>query len=194
MQALLQGVPLELLSLADRPGLPQPAEAGATFAANARDKARHYAAAAGLLTVAEDSGLEIPALDGAPGVESRRYGGVDLDYPSKFALIYEALAARGVRDAAARFVCALALADPHQLLFEAQGTVEGRIAPEPRGHGGFGYDPIFHYPPFGCTLAEAGDRKAEVGHRAAAIRRLRTYLRGAEFRAWRARHDEQGRD
>jgi XTP/dITP diphosphohydrolase len=74
-------------------------------------------------------------------------------------------------------VCALALADAGRLVFEARGTVEGEIAPAPRGDGGFGYDPIFFYPPFGCTLAEAGDRKSDVSHRARAFGELRAYLK-----------------
>src|SRR5262245_30150807 len=133
----------------------------------------HYAAATGELTVAEDSGLEIDALDGAPGVQSARYGGEDASYPEKFALIYDALRARGVATSPARFVCALALVRHGRVLFETRGMVEGTIAPEPKGTGGFGYDPIFFYPPYGQTLAEAGDAKAAVSHRAPAFRALK---------------------
>jgi XTP/dITP diphosphohydrolase len=153
-----------------------PEETGATFEENARAKASYYAAATGELTVAEDSGLEIDALDGAPGVESARYGGADTAYPEKFSMIYEALGRRGASDSPARFVCAVALARGGEILFETRGTVEGRIAPEPRGSGGFGYDPIFFYPPYGQTLAEAADRKAAVSHRGAAFRALQAYL------------------
>src|SRR5262245_26048520 len=95
---ILQGVPFELLTLADCPNVPAPEEVGRTFAENARDKARYYARQTGLLTVAEDSGLQIDALDGAPGVESARYGGVALSYPEKFARLYAALRERGARD------------------------------------------------------------------------------------------------
>jgi len=127
--------------------------------------------------VAEDSGLEIDALDGAPGVESARYGGVDASYPDKFARIYTALKDRAAVDSAARFVCALVLASPDRILFETRGTVEGRIAPAPAGSGGFGYDPIFFYPPYGCTLGEAtADQKAAVSHRGQAFRALRAFL------------------
>ena len=111
--------------------------------------------------MAEDSGLSIDALDGAPGVESARFGGVELPYPQKFALIDAALRAKGDRESTARFVCALALVQGDRVLFEARGTVEGRISPEPKGDGGFGYDPIFFYPPYGQTLAEAGAAKAQ---------------------------------
>jgi len=173
---LLAGAPVELLTLADYAAIPAPEENGLTFADNARLKAVYYANHTGELTVAEDSGLEIDALAGAPGVESARFGGPDSTYPEKFALLYDALRSRKASGRTARFVCALALAKGGQVLFETRGTVEGEIAPEPRGAGGFGYDPIFLYPPFGCTLAEAGDRKAAVSHRGEAFRRLRTYL------------------
>lgn len=173
---LLSELPLDVITLADVVAPAAPEETGQTFADNARQKALYYASATGLPTVAEDSGLEIDALGGAPGIHSGRLGGVDLPYPAKFELIYERLRALGAIESPARFVCALALVDGGHVVFEARGTVEGRIAPEPRGAGGFGYDPIFFYPPFGCTLAEAGDRKAAVSHRGRAVRKLRAYL------------------
>jgi XTP/dITP diphosphohydrolase len=177
IRPLLSDLPFELVTLARWPDLAPPEETGRTFAENARLKARYYAEATGLLAVAEDSGLEIDALGGAPGVESARFGGTHTPYPQKFALIYERLRASPAAASSARFICALALAEGDAVLFETQGAVEGRIAPEPKGEGGFGYDPIFFYPPFGCTLAEAGDRKSAVSHRGAAFRRLRDYLR-----------------
>jgi XTP/dITP diphosphohydrolase len=176
VRLLLADLPIELVTLADWPDLAPPEETGRTFAENARIKARYYAGATGVLTVAEDSGLEIDALGGAPGVESARFGGSRASYPEKFALIYERLRAESAAAPVARFVCGLALAEHDRIVFEARGTVEGRIASEPRGDGGFGYDPIFFYPPFGCTLAEAGDRKSAVSHRGAAFRMLRAYL------------------
>ena len=176
IRPLLAGAPVELLTLADLPPIAVAEETGATFAENARAKALHYAQASGLLAVAEDSGLEIDRLGGVPGVESARYGGADSTYPHKFALIYEALAHAGGVGSPARFVCALALARTGRILYEARGVIEGRIAPEPRGSGGFGYDPIFFYPPFGMTLAEAGERKSEVSHRGAAFRQLGRFL------------------
>ena len=128
--------------------------------------------------MAEDSGLEIDSMGGAPGVESARFGGAGATYARRFALIYDALRqnATNVTGQSARFVCALALAEREHVLFEASGTVEGEIAPVPRGDGGFGYDPIFYYPPFGCTLAEAGERKSTVSHRGEAFRALRAFL------------------
>jgi XTP/dITP diphosphohydrolase len=170
-------VDVEVISLASWPDLAAPDETGATFAENARAKARYYAAATGLLTVAEDSGLEIDALDGRPGVLSARFGGVSSTYAQKFSLIYRMLADRGAATSAARFVCALALARGREVVFETRGMVEGSIAPAPRGENGFGYDPIFFYPPFGRTLAEVPRaRKAEVGHRGQAFRQLRGFL------------------
>ena len=185
---ILAGVPFRILTLADFPGVPIPEETGRTFAENAREKARYYAAATGALTVAEDSGLEIDALDGLPGVESARYGGVDATYPRKFALIYEALRAKNAPHSPARFVCAVALVSAAlngdrsggRVLFETEGVVEGRIAGEPKGEGGFGYDPIFYYPPFAATLAEAGDRKSAVSHRGHAFRALRNFLESGD--------------
>lgn len=177
IRALMRDLPLDLLTLSSLPPVAAPEETGRSFAENARLKARYYAARSGILVVAEDSGLEIDALAGAPGVESARFGGAHTSYPQKFALLYEAMRAKGVRGSTARFVCALAAADDDRIVFEARGTIEGEIAPSPRGDGGFGYDPIFFYPPFGCTLAEAGDRKSEVSHRARAFEAFSVWLR-----------------
>jgi XTP/dITP diphosphohydrolase len=167
---------LELRTLADFPAVMPPDETGSTFAENARAKALYYARATGELVVAEDSGLVIDALGGAPGVESARYGGVETSYPAKFGMIYAALRDKGLTTSGARFVCAVALARGPRVLFETEGIVEGRIAAEPKGEGGFGYDPIFFYPPFGATLAEATGRKASVSHRGQAFRTLRAFL------------------
>lgn len=176
IREMLAGVPVTLVTLAEWPGIEVPEETGTTFAENARLKAEHYARVTGLPTVAEDSGLEIDPLGGAPGLESARFGGAGRTYPEKFALIYERLETVPFPQRTARFVCALAFVEGGRIRFEARGTVEGLIAPEPRGTGGFGYDPIFYYPPFGCTLAEAGARKGEVSHRAAAFAKLRAFL------------------
>jgi len=174
---ILAGVPFDLVTLSDRPDIVAPEETGRTFEENARAKAVYYASATRQLTVAEDSGLEIDALGGQPGVESARWGGVETTYPQKFTLIYEALRATGAVDSPARFVCALALVRGRDILFESRGTVEGRIAREPKGDGGFGYDPIFFYPPLGRTLAEVDDQKSAISHRGAAFRKLREYFR-----------------
>jgi XTP/dITP diphosphohydrolase len=183
IRELLAGVPFEIATLADWPDPPVAEEPGATFEENARLKARHYAAITGELTVAEDSGLAIDALGGRPGVESARFGGAGTSYPEKFALIQRALSDSRSSDRTARFVCALALARGQEILLETRGTIEGRIAAEPKGAAGFGYDPIFVYPPWGITLAEAAERKSEISHRAAAFRKLRRYLESQTLNA-----------
>jgi XTP/dITP diphosphohydrolase len=177
IREILSGLPIDLRSLSDVPSFDEPEEGGSTFAENARLKAIYYARATGLLTVAEDSGLEIDALDGAPGVSSARFPGGT--YPEKFANLFHMMDQRGAETSTARFVCALALADGDRILFEARGTVEGRITREPRGSGGFGYDPIFYYPPLGCTLAEVSSaEKSLVSHRGRAFHQLRAFLGG----------------
>jgi XTP/dITP diphosphohydrolase len=166
---------IELVSLQAFPEIVEPEETGETFAANARLKAVYYAKATGLPSVADDSGLEIAALDNAPGVHSARWQGTD--YAVKFRRIYELLRERGVENSPARFVCRVALADSNRVLFESEGIVNGEIASQPRGTNGFGYDPIFYYPPFGCTLAELDlERKATVSHRGHAFAALRDQL------------------
>ena len=173
--AILAGVPQTLVSLADVPGIAEPEETGATFADNARLKALYYHRATGLPAVADDSGLEIEALGGAPGVHSARWEGTD--YAVKFRKIYEQLAARQALRSPARFVCRVALADDGRITFESEGVIEGHIADGPRGTQGFGYDPIFFYPPLGRTTAELDrDVKASVSHRGTAFALLREYL------------------
>lgn len=176
IRELLADAPVELKTLADFPSIEPPDEIGTTFAENARVKARYYARHTGATVVAEDSGLEVDAMGGAPGVHSARFGGDESTYPQKFALIYAALEKAGVATSSARFVCALAVATGEAVLYEARGTVEGEIATQPKGDGGFGYDPIFFYPPFGCTLAEAGACKSTVSHRGNAFRALAGWL------------------
>lgn len=173
---ILQGIPVELLTLRDVPDVAEPEETGATFAENARLKALYYAHHTGLASVADDSGLEIDALDNAPGVHSARWHGSD--YAIKFAKIRELLAERGCDGSAARFVCAIAVATPSGIVYEAHGTVQGELATEPRGSNGFGYDPIFFYPPLNRTLAELDSiEKSTVSHRGKAFGQLREFLR-----------------
>jgi XTP/dITP diphosphohydrolase len=180
IQLILEGVPVRLLTLRDVPPLEEPEETGETFAENARLKALYYSTATGLPTVADDSGLEIDALDRAPGVHSARWHGTDYDH--KFRKIHELLHERGLETSPARFVCHVALAEGGVLVFESEGIVEGRIAAEPRGTNGFGYDPLFFYPPLGCTLAELDpERKASVSHRGQAFRALRAHLVNSEW-------------
>jgi XTP/dITP diphosphohydrolase len=182
IQHVLDGVPRRLLTLADIAPIAEPEETGRTFAANAALKARAYAVASGLPTVAEDSGLAIDAIGGRPGVESARYPGDT--YAEKFANLYRELAGHA-RPWTARFVCSLAFIDDpaaSEPAFATEATVEGEITDEPRGTHGFGYDPIFFYPPYGCTLAEVtGDRKLAVAHRGKAFRTFRTWLLASNF-------------
>jgi XTP/dITP diphosphohydrolase len=169
------GGELQLIALSELAAIVEPAETGRTFAENARLKALYYARATGLPCVADDSGIEIAALDNLPGVHSARWEGTN--YARKFRRIYEVLRARGLQTSPARFVCHVALARDERIEFEAEGIVNGEIASEPRGTNGFGYDPIFYYPPFGATLAEIDlARKATVSHRGKAFSALREYL------------------
>ena len=175
IRKILAGLPIQIDSLDQYPGIDVAEEDGTTFAENARAKATHYSLLTGQLAVAEDSGLEIDALDGAPGVLSARFNGGP--YPEKFRAIAAQLKSRGATGSTARFVCALAVADGAQVVFETIGSVEGKLAPEPRGTQGFGYDPIFFYPPYGQTLAEvSAEEKAAVSHRGKAFRELRSYI------------------
>lgn len=177
IRPLFAGTTIELITLADVAPVAEPAETGSTFWENARLKALAYAKATGRIAVAEDSGLVIDALDGDPGVRSARFLGDDVSYPARFAAIYARLAARPDAGRAARFVTALAVADGDALRFETETRIEGVIAPEPGGSGGFGYDPIFFYPLFGKTTAEmTPEEKAAVSHRARAFRDLRRAL------------------
>ena len=180
--AVLSDLPLELKTLSDFPKTPAAEETGTTFAENAREKARHYATATGVLTLAEDSGFEVDVLNGEPGIYSARYLRPDATYPERFDAIYQAVRNKAEQSTAgqnnaARFVCALALASGREILFETTGVVEGQLAAKPAGRGGFGYDPIFCYPPYGKTFAEiSADRKLAVSHRGKAIRALKSHL------------------
>jgi len=171
----------ELLSLADV-GLSDTAdEVGATFEANATIKALHYAELAGLPTLADDSGIEVDALGGRPGVHTRRYAGAaatDADNNRK--LLAELADFYGPSERTARYRCVLVLAEDGSIAEQTRGTFEGRIAFEPRGTGGFGYDPIFEpstEPPGGRTVGElTAQEKNRVSHRAQAARSMRERL------------------
>ena len=174
---MLGNLPVNIKTLKDFPDVKIADETGSTFEENAREKALFYAKASGLLTMAEDSGFEVDALDCKPGIHSARYLRPDATYPERFAAIYAELAKRKVKTSAARFVCALALASARTIAFETKGVVEGQLAAQPAGDRGFGYDPIFCYPPYGKTFAEVSVKeKAAVSHRGEAIRALRAHL------------------
>ncbi len=177
IRPILGDLPLRLLTLGDLPApIPEPEEDGATFAENARIKARAYARASGLLTVAEDSGLAVDALGGRPGIHSARYPGAT--YPEKFANLWRELAPFP-RPWTAHYVCAVAVARPDgTLVHECDGRVDGEIATAPSGPRGFGYDPIFFVPDYQATFGEVDDdRKAAIAHRGMAFRVLRDLLK-----------------
>ncbi|PYN30787.1 MAG: non-canonical purine NTP pyrophosphatase, RdgB/HAM1 family [Candidatus Rokuibacteriota bacterium] len=177
--ALLGAVPFEIRLLADVPGARLPEETGATYADNALAKARTAAELTGALALGDDSGLEVDALDGAPGLYTARFGGPGLDDQGRRELLLERL--RGVPPArrTARFRCVIALAGPARAEKVVEGVAEGVIAEAPRGSGGFGYDPVFFYPPLGRTFAELSDEeKARVSHRGLALAAARRLLTG----------------
>jgi XTP/dITP diphosphohydrolase len=179
MQQLLAGLPLRVLRPADLGIHDAPDETGKTFLENAVLKARHYARLSGLLTVADDSGISVDALGGAPGLYSSRFGGERASDADRNALLLEKLRGEPEERRGARFTSAVAVARGDAVLFQAEERVEGRIAPEPRGPNGFGYDPLFFYPPFGCTFGEAAPAdKDRVSHRGRAFARLRAFLEG----------------
>jgi XTP/dITP diphosphohydrolase len=154
------------------------AETGTTFAENARLKAEAFAVRTGRASLADDSGLVVDALGGEPGVRSARYGGPGLDDAGRVKLLLERLRDIPPHERGARFAAALALARPGRPTIEFDGVVEGLIAREPRGTGGFGYDPVFIYPPAGQTFAEmTSGAKAAVSHRGRAMRQFIEYLR-----------------
>ncbi len=150
-------------------------ETGTTFTANARLKAEGYMHLSGLPALADDSGLEVSALDGAPGVYSARYGGVT--GAAQLAYLLQQLESVPVEARQARFVCVIALTRPGGTTEFVEGTLSGEIAPAPRGTGGFGYDPVFYLPEAGKTLAELPpEHKNAISHRAAAARAARAVL------------------
>ena len=151
--------------------LPAAVEDGATFEENAIRKALHYSPYAGGLLFADDSGLEVEALGGAPGVYSARFSGPQATDESNNRLLLEKL--HGVSNRKARFVCAIALVEGERVVGVYHGAVEGIMLDEPRGSGGFGYDPLFYCPAFGCTFGEAtGEQKFSLSHRGQAVRAM----------------------
>jgi XTP/dITP diphosphohydrolase len=157
--------------------LPEPEETGATFAENASHKARAYAAASGLRTVADDSGLEVDALRGAPGLRSRRFFGDDASAAERNTRLLALL--EGVEARGARFVCVTALASPDGRVELFDGEVRGEIGLAPRGEQGFGYDPLFVITGDGRTMAELpAHDKHRISHRGLAAKKVRAFLSG----------------
>ncbi len=177
--ALLGDIPFEVRPLGEFPGAALPEETEDSYRGNALLKARAAARVARAWALADDSGLEVDALGGAPGVRSARYGGPGLDDAGRCRRLLEALHGVPPEKRTARFRCVVAIVDPAGGEHLAEGVVEGLIAEAPRGTGGFGYDPVFVYPPLGRTFAElAPDEKARVDHRGQAVRAARRFLSG----------------
>jgi len=173
----LEGLSLEVRTLADYPDLSVFPEAGRTFEENARGKCLFYSRAAGGLVLAEDSGLEIAALNGAPGVYSARFSGEDATDDKNIDKVLGLLAEVPPAERGARFVCCVALSHREQIVAEIRGMVEGTISAERRGRAGFGYDPIFYYPPAAQTFGQlTPEEKNAVSHRGRALRELKSFL------------------
>ena len=179
-QLLEDGVPFQVVTLgALRPDAVSPAETGTSYAENALLKARAAAVLTGDLTLADDSGLEVDALGGGPGIHSARYGGPGLSDAERTRQLLAALEGVESGRRTARFRCVIALVEPGGREQLAEGVVEGIIAHAPRGTAGFGYDPVFIYPPLGRTFGELSDvEKAKVSHRGRAIAAVRRLLGG----------------
>jgi len=175
-RALLEGIPVRVHTIEEAVSKKLTiVEDGATFVDNAIIKAKAVAAASMMLTLADDSGLEVDALGGAPGVYSARFAGPDATDEANNRLVISKM--RGETNRRARFVCVVALASRGELIKTFRGEVEGELLDEPRGPNGFGYDPLFFYPPLGRTFAElTQDQKFAVSHRGHALRKLFTYL------------------
>ena len=170
---------IQVISMQECGQFEDPQETGTTFAANAVIKAEALCAQLGCAVISDDSGLEIDALNKEPGVYSARYLGHDTSYEIKNQNLIERVADQA--DRTCRFACAIALARPDKPTEVFEGTVEGTVAFAPSGDKGFGYDPIFFYPPLGKTLAEASEEeKNEVSHRGKAMRLLMEYLHHEE--------------
>jgi XTP/dITP diphosphohydrolase len=178
MDALLEGIPFRILNLADFPGVTLPPEGESSYAENALAKARAVASATGETSLADDSGIEVDALGGGPGVLSARYGGPGLSDPERCELMLREMAAVPRERRTARFRCLIAIVCPRRRReITVEGVVEGILLDAPRGDGGFGYDPLFFYPPLGRGFAElAANEKDRVSHRAQACQQARAWL------------------
>lgn len=180
LRKLLADVPVELCSLDDFENVAEPEETGKTFAENADLKAIYYSEKTGLAALADDSGLEVSALNNAPGVYSARYAGKDSSNAEKIAKLLEELEKSESDDRSARFVCVISLTNEKgEIIFRAKGVCDGKIAGAPRGENGFGYDPIFIPEGFDETFGElSGAVKSRLSHRGKAIEKIIQFLRG----------------
>jgi XTP/dITP diphosphohydrolase len=178
IRSLLKGVELDVVSLRDFPEIDTVEETGGTYEKNALLKCITYARESGLWALADDSGLEVDALDGAPGVFSARYGGTEATDADRVDLLLSRLSEISDDRRSARFRCFAAIADPDANVIKiAEGTCEGRIARAPRGNNGFGYDPVFIPVGYDVTFAELpAEEKDRISHRAIAMRKIREFL------------------
>ena len=175
---MLADLEIEWLSLADVNVTRDVEETGATFYENALLKATAYAAETGLLTLADDSGLEVDALDGAPGVYTARYGGEGLSHEERYHFLLKNMRDVPIGKRNGRFRCTIILASPTgELLGSSEGICEGQIALEAVGEGGFGYDPIFYLPEWDKTMAQMGAAKHQISHRGRALQGIESRLR-----------------
>jgi XTP/dITP diphosphohydrolase len=175
--ALLGAVPFQIKLLSEFPGAQLPEETGQTYAENALVKARTTARLTSALALGDDSGLEVDALGGAPGLHTARFGGPGLSDRGRWELLLERLRDVPPARRTARFRCVIALAGPARGEQVVEGIVEGVIAEAPRGNGGFGYDPVFFYPPLGRTFGEiSNEEKQRVSHRGKALAAARRLL------------------
>lgn len=180
LEQLLADLPFVLRSLRDFPEVIEPEETGLTFAENAVLKAKYYALQTGLPALADDSGLEVSALGGAPGVYSARYAGENTDYDEKIERLLNELRAVSIDNRTARFVCAMAIADEKgEIKYLTEGVCNGKISFKPSGKNGFGYDPVFIPEGFHETFGELSNEiKRQISHRARACEKIIAYLRG----------------
>ncbi|MBA2379889.1 MAG: RdgB/HAM1 family non-canonical purine NTP pyrophosphatase [Blastocatellia bacterium] len=178
IESLIYRPDVQLLSLSDFSAASEVAETGETFLANATIKAAGYARQFGVMTVADDSGLEVASLGGRPGVHSARFGGEQTPYAEKMRMLLDEIAGLETDDRTARFVCAIAAADVSgQIVFAEEADCSGVLANKPTGTGGFGFDPIFIPDGYGLTFAELADGvKQKISHRAKAVRLFIRFL------------------
>jgi XTP/dITP diphosphohydrolase len=177
IRAILADLPVEVLSLMDYPELPPVVEDGETFEANAAKKALHVATSTGYLTLADDSGIEVDALGGAPGVQSARFAGPEATDAANNAKLLRLMEAVPEERRTARFRCVMALATPEGRVEVAEGVCEGRLSRREMGDKGFGYDPLFFVPEYGMTFGELPEGiKNAISHRGRALAAARGVL------------------
>jgi len=179
IRMILQDLPCEILSMKEAGISADIVEDGKTFEENAQIKAKAIMELCGDIVMADDSGLEVDYLGGAPGIYSARFLGEDTSYHIKNQHIIDKLAEAKGDERSARFVCAIACAFPDGHMETVRGTIEGQIGYEEKGEHGFGYDPIFYVPSYGCTTAQMSpEQKNEISHRGRALQMIKERIRG----------------